>query len=149
MKKNPVIPLMLVFAMIISMGASPAMTLTPEESDATLKSKVVEVYYFHRNRRCGPCRTIENLTKKTMETYFTSEMENGKVVFHIVNVEREEQREIAQKFNVVSTALYLNVKEGANEDPTNMTAFAYRFVNNEDRFLTGLKEQIDKGLGKQ
>lgn len=37
-----------------------------------LEEKTVEVYYFHRNRRCGPCRTIENLTKKQWKPIFRS-----------------------------------------------------------------------------
>ncbi len=108
----------------------------------------VEVYYFHRNRRCGPCRAIENLAKKTMETYYTQEMQNGEVVFRIVNVEQQENREVAQKFRVVSTALYLNVKNGTEEKASNLTGFAYRHARNEEAFLNGLKEQIDVAIGK-
>lgn len=108
----------------------------------------VEVYYFHRNRRCGPCRTIENLARKTMDTYYIQEMQSGDVIFHIVNVEQDENREVAQKFSVVSTALFMNVKNETEENATNLTAFAYRHSRNEEAFMSGLKEQIDAALGK-
>ena len=117
-------------------------------TESSIKKAEVEVYYFHRNRRCGPCRTIENLAKKTMDTYYNQEMQNGDVIFHIVNVEQNENREVAQKFSVVSTALFMNIKNGTEENATNLTAFAYRHSRNEEAFMSGLKEQIDIALGK-
>ncbi|MFN2395053.1 MAG: nitrophenyl compound nitroreductase subunit ArsF family protein [Bacteroidales bacterium] len=117
-------------------------------TESSIKKAEVEVYYFHRNRRCGPCRTIENLTKKTMETYYNQEMENGEVIFRIVNVQQDENREIAQKFNAVSTALFVNVKNGSDSKATNLTGFAYRYSRNEEAFLSELKKQIDSALGK-
>ncbi len=114
----------------------------------SIKSAEVEVYYFHRNRRCGPCRTIEDLTKKTMETYYSQEMQNGEVIFHIVNVEQEENRQVARKFSVVSTALFMNVKNGTEEKATNLTGFAYRYARNEEAYLSELKKQIDAALGR-
>ncbi len=125
---------------------TPTYAASPDE--VQVSKKVVEVYYFHRNRRCGPCRTIENLTQKTMETYFNAEMESGAVVFHIVNVENDDQKAVAEKFKVVSTALFINIIEGTEENPSNLTSFAYRHARNEDAFLTGLKEHVEKGLGK-
>jgi len=116
--------------------------------ESSIKTTEVEVYYFHRNRRCGPCLTIENFAKKTMETYYVKEVQNGDVIFRIVNVEQEENREVAQKYSVVSTALFMNVKNGTEEKATNLTAFAYRNARNEEAFLNGLKEQIDIALGK-
>jgi thiol-disulfide isomerase/thioredoxin len=117
-------------------------------TESNIVKNEVEVYYFHRNRRCGPCRTIENLTKKTLETYYAQEMQNGEVVFRIVNVEQEENSEVAKKFNAVSTALYLNVRNGSEEKATNLTGFAYRYVRNEDAYLSELKKQIDSALGR-
>lgn len=117
-------------------------------TESSIVKNEVEVYYFHRNRRCGPCRTIENLTKKTMETYYNQEMQNGEVVFRIVNVEQAENREVAQKFSAISTALYLNVKNGPEEKATNLTGFAYRYVRNEEAYLSELKKQIDSALGR-
>lgn len=125
---------------------TPTYAASPDE--VQVSKKVVEVYYFHRNRRCGPCRTIENLTKKTMETYFTSEMESGEVIFHVVNVQNQAQQDVAEKFNVMSTALILNVINGNEESPANITSFAYRHARNEEGFLTGLKEQVEKRLEK-
>ena len=123
-------------------------TAEPSAIESSIKTAEVEVYYFHRNRRCGPCRTIENLTKKTMETYYSQEMQNGDVIFHIVNVEQDENREVAQKFSVVSTALFMNVKNGTDEKATNLTGFAYRYARNEEVYLSELKKQIDAALGR-
>jgi thiol-disulfide isomerase/thioredoxin len=123
-------------------------TAEASATEFSIKKAEVEVYYFHRNRRCGPCRTIENLTKKTMETYYTQEMQNGDVIFHIVNVEQDENREVAQKFSVVSTALFMNVKNGTEEKATNLTGFAYRYAGNEEAYLSELKKQIDAALGR-
>ncbi|TVQ13990.1 MAG: hypothetical protein EA361_08885 [Bacteroidetes bacterium] len=137
-----------VFIFLATLFTLETPTYAASPGDVQVSEKVVEVYYFHRNRRCGPCRTIENFTKKTMETYFTSEMESGEVVFHIVNVENDDQKSVAEKFSVVSTALFINIIEGKEENPSNLTSFAYRHARNEDAFLTGLKEHVDKGLGK-
>ncbi|TVQ93935.1 MAG: hypothetical protein EA393_01535 [Bacteroidetes bacterium] len=147
MKKALLLSVLIVFAGLMVFTGQQNSTLASVSSQFTYAENKVEVYYFHRNRRCGPCRLIENRTIQTMETYYKNEMESGEVSFFIINVEEEENKEIAQKFRALSTALIINAKNGAEEKTINLTSFAYRHIRNEEAFLTGLKEHIDKELG--
>ncbi len=147
MKKSVLLGMFVVAFLLLMVFPQSEVHARPS-AKAQVDKQTVEVYYFHRNRRCGPCRTIENLTKKTMETYFTSEMESGEVAFFIVNVEQEDGRPIAQKFNVMSTALFLNCINGEEEKATNLTSLAYRHVRNEEAFLSNLKQMIEEELGR-
>lgn len=81
-----------------------------------------------------------------METYFQEHMDDGKVNFYIVNVQQPDNSKIAQKFNVVSTAVFLNVISSTGENATNLTPFAYRNARNEQAFLSGLKEIVEENL---
>jgi len=135
---------LLLFFVFISMPADANVKQTPE--DEKISEKTVNIYFFHRNSRCGSCKTIENLTKKTVETYFEEELENRDVVLHIINVEQEENHEIAKKYNARATAIHITVKTHAGEESKNLTTFARSNARDEDAFMSGLKEHIEKGL---
>ncbi len=144
--KKPFITFLALCMLFLALPATENHVEASSQGAEEVDEKVVEVYYFHRNRRCGPCRRIENFTKKTMETFFQEEMETGTVVFHIMNVQQDENQEVAKKFNAVSTALHINTINGQEEESTNLTRFAYRNVRNEEGFLTGLKDHVTSAL---
>lgn len=49
----------------------------------------VVAYYFHGNFRCVNCRNIERFSKEAVEKYFKDELNSGRVVFEVINVEEK------------------------------------------------------------
>jgi len=107
-------------------------------ADTDLAKNKVEVIDFYGTHRCVTCKAIESSAKYTVDTYFADEQKKGLVVFKIVNVDEEENYDMAEKFEATGTALFLNVIKDGNETQIDLTDFA--FAKGKDQ------EQADFGV---
>jgi len=106
------------------------------------KGNSIEVIDFHSTNRCMTCKAIEANTKYTLDTYFANELKNGKIVFKIVNVDKPENEQFAEKFEATGTALFLNVIKSGKENHVDLTNFAFMKGNDQKAFSEQLKETI-------
>ncbi|MGF1584703.1 MAG: nitrophenyl compound nitroreductase subunit ArsF family protein [Bacteroidales bacterium] len=65
----------------------------------------VDVYYFHFTRRCVTCVSVQEATEKVLKEHYGKEIENGKIVFHEINLSDPGSKEIAQMLEVGGQAL--------------------------------------------
>jgi len=106
----------------------------------------IEVIDFHSTHRCMTCNAIEASTKYTLQTYFEEEIKAGKITFLVVNVDKEENEQIAENFEASGTALFLNVIKEGKEKHINLTEFAFLKGNKKEEFARELKLKIENEL---
>lgn len=106
----------------------------------------IEVLDFHSTHRCMTCNAIEANTKYTLNTYFSKELKDNKIIFLVINVDEKENEKIAEKFEASGTALILNVIKNEIETQINLTDFAFMNGNDQDAFSKELKSKIDVEL---
>lgn len=106
------------------------------------KGNSIEVIDFHSTNRCMTCKAIEANTKYTLETYFANELKSGKIVFKIVNVDKKENEQFAEKFEATGTALFLNVIKNGKENHVDLTNLAFMKGTDQKVFSDLLKEKI-------
>jgi maltose-binding protein MalE len=106
---------------------------TKQTSTATTDAKI-EVIQFHSEHRCMTCNKIETLTKETLKAY-------PNISFSLVNVDDKKNEKKAEQFEATGTALFLyNPKTGKKKD---LTDFAFMNAGNKEKFIEGLKKEID------
>jgi len=66
------------------------------------QAETVDVYYFHNTRRCATCKAVESVTKEALET-----MENEKVSFTELNLERPEGKKKAKELGISGQTLLI------------------------------------------
>lgn len=70
-------------------------------ADASREAKpVVVVTYFTTNVRCDSCRTIESLTRATVEEFFGAELAAGTVRFRTVNLDELANKHFAVDYDL-------------------------------------------------
>ena len=106
----------------------------------------IEVIDFHSTHRCITCNAIEMHTRYTLKKYFADEMKSGKITFQVINVDKEKNNKLAEKFETSGTSLFLNVIAKGKETKIDLTNFAFMKGREKDEFMTGLKEKIEKEL---
>jgi len=106
----------------------------------------IEVIDFHATHRCMTCNAIEANTKYTLQTYFKKEVEEGKITFRVINVDKKENEKIAESFEASGTALFLNVIKDGKETHINLTDFAFLKGNQKEEFAKELKLKIENEL---
>ncbi|MFT5164868.1 MAG: hypothetical protein ACI8P3_000091 [Saprospiraceae bacterium] len=112
-------------------------------ADTSTKIEVIDFYGTHR---CVTCEAIEANAKYTVETYFQEEVKSGKVTFKTVNVDKEKNYAIAERFEATGTALFINVVKDGKEQHIDLTNFAFAKGRNQEAFSTELKEKIKEQL---
>lgn len=110
------------------------------------KKNSIEVYDFHSTNRCITCQSIENNTQFTLETFFAEELKNKTISFQIVNVDKDENYALAEKFQATGTALFLNVIKDNKEQHIDLTNFAFKYGKKQEEFSKLLKDKIAKQL---
>jgi len=110
----------------------------------TPTNAILNVYFFHLTERCDACTAIEENTRKVLAKYFSEQLNNGKIVFRSINIEKRENKNIAEKYQVSYTSLLLIRADG---DVTDFTNSSMNYANmNPSKFEELLKAEIDKNL---
>ena len=114
----------------------------------TDKKNQIEVIDFYGTHRCVACKAIEANTKYTVDTYFENQKQQGLVSFKTVNVDDDKNYQMAEDYQAIGTALYLNVIKNGKETHINLTDFGFAKGENKAVFTKELKAKIDNELNK-
>ena len=107
----------------------------------------IEVYYFHITNRCPTCISIENNTKKALDTYFSKEIKNGTIKMIVLNVDDEKNKKISEKYAVYGSALFITKILNKKETIVDLTNFAFQNSRNRpEKFIEGLRDRIKENL---
>lgn len=117
---------------------------TAQTDNENNKEGYVEVLCFHSKQRCVTCRAIEDLTKSVVESDFADELKSGKLIFRVIDITTEENEEIADKYEVTWSSLFIVGHKGGNEQVENLTEFAFANARNSPEvFRHGIVEKIN------
>lgn len=106
--------------------------------------KIVKIYNFHLKNRCPSCIAIEKATQKTLSTYFQSKVDKGQIQFMTLNVEAEQNKAIAEKYQASGSSLFVTGTLNGKETTYDLTADGFKYAKNkEDKFISILKAKIE------
>lgn len=115
-----------------------------KKTEAVPEKDRVEVLYFHSKQRCATCIAIENNTKEVVEEQSADEVKNGTLVFRSIDISEKENREIAEKYEVTWSSLFVSKWEGGKEKYENLTEYAFANARTApETFREGLAEKIN------
>lgn len=107
----------------------------------------VEILYFHGKQRCLTCKAIEKYTKEVVNTDFADLAGKGKVRFKEVDISTPEGEQLAKKYRVSWSSLYVNQWKNGKEQRNDMTRFGFQYArNNTATFKDGLKQKVNQLL---
>ncbi len=121
-----------------------------ENTTASIKKEEIPkilIYNFHVTNRCASCIAIENATKKTLDTYFKSELDKGIIKFSILSVDDDANAKIAEKYQAFGSALFVTRVFKGKETTSDFTGDGFKYAKNkEEKFIEILKNQITEYL---
>lgn len=103
----------------------------------------VEVLYFHGKQRCVTCKAIEKYTKEVVYTDLAELVKNGKVRFKEIDISTPEGENLADKYRVSWSSLYVNGWKNGKEERNDMTRFGFQNARNKTDFF---KKEIKKKI---
>lgn len=107
----------------------------------------VEVLYFHGKQRCATCMAIEKNASEAVTKEFAEEIKRGDVVFRVIDITREENEEIAEKYEVTWSSLFVVGHKEGKENVENMTDFAFTNARQSpEEFKNGVVAKVREML---
>ena len=79
------------------------------------KNNYILTYYFHGNFRCVNCHNIEQYTKEAVEKYFQKELDTGKVVFKVIDVEIKGNEHFTNDYQLYTKSVILSLVKNGKE----------------------------------
>ena len=111
---------------------------------ATTSKAPVTVCYFHPTERCPIDQSIEENTRKLMQSDFAKNIKDGTVKLLVLNTDDKANAKMVARFSINAQALYLVKTEKGKEVKIDLTEFAFANArNNPDKFISGLKDKIN------
>ncbi|MBK1828923.1 nitrophenyl compound nitroreductase subunit ArsF family protein [Haloferula rosea] len=100
-----------------STGLATAATSPPATQPPPSTEPMVLVTYFTTDVRCTSCRTIEVLTRETLEQGFASELASGTLRFRTLNLDRPENKHFESDYDLAfKTVVVSRAQSGKSGD---------------------------------
>lgn len=102
----------------------------------------IQILYFHGDRRCATCIKVGEVSLNLYKTKYGS---NAVVVYKEVNIDKDENKGLAEKYQVAGSSLLIDV----NGEVKNITVDAFKYaIADPSKLETIITEIIEKGLKK-
>jgi len=136
------IHLFLGLAMIFAGQQVSAQSPKPAETHPRLT-----VYYFHTGERCPIDQSIEDHTRKLMQSEYAKDIKAGTIRFRVLNTEDKSNAGIIANFEINAQALYLVTYVNGKEVKNDLTEFAFSCAqNNPGKFVSRMKAEINSAI---
>lgn len=122
-------------------GAESGMNI--ENSAVPVSKDTVVVYYFHGNQRCMTCNKIEELTKQAVNSKYSAQIADGKVVMRSVNVESLENEHFIKDFELSTRSVVM--RKG---DKYEKFDAVWTLVREPAKFTEYIQNGLDKMLAE-
>jgi len=128
-------------------------TKTTSTTEAKANKKVegknrIEILDFYGTHRCKTCINIEKNTKYTLDLAFKDEVKNGTIVFKTINFDDDKNEDIVTEYMAYGTSLYFNVIKDGKEKHIDLSAFAFKWGNEQVEYSMQLEKKIKEELAK-
>ena len=133
---------MIILAMVAMQLPCNAQDSQAQTSNEEVKASQVGVYYFHFERRCNTCISVENNSKKAVEELYPEQVKSGEYFFQSVNLDEESGKTLGEKMGVGMQTLL--VVHGDNK--VDITGEGFMYVDNYERLKSEMKKAVEKSL---
>ena len=101
----------------------------------------VVAYYFHTTFRCPSCHKIEQYTEAALKDSFSSELESGRLVYEVVNVEDKGNEHFVKDYQLYTKSVVLSLVKDGKEIRFKNLERVWQLLGNKDGFYDYITEE--------
>jgi len=149
--------LLAALALAVLANASAGVSAGAEEKKAVTEAKAaagdeadgrqVVVYYFHGERRCKTCRTIEAFAEETVRGRFAKQLGSGALAWQAINFEQPGNEHFIEDFGLVSSSLVLVEMRDGKAARFEVLQKTWSLVRDKPAFEQYVEEAVRSFLG--
>jgi hypothetical protein len=136
-------PLTILMLFALALSFLPPALAAPAEEDG---ESTIVVYYFHGDKRCRTCRTIEAYTAEALESRFSEELESGSVEWRVVNYDEPANEHFLEDFGLYSSSVVIVEQEGNQVLRHEILPEVWSLVREKQSFLAYVNTAVKKHL---
>ena len=110
-------------------------------TESTITSQL-GVYYFHFERRCSTCISVEENSKKAVEELYPEQVKTGEYFFKAVNLDEASGKEIGDNMGIGMQTLVVVF----GDKKVDITGEGFMYVDNYERLKSEVKKAVDKAI---
>lgn len=106
----------------------------------------ITVYYFHTSYRCSNCVKIEKYSSEAVQSGFPKELKDGKIVWKVVNVEKEPNKHFIKDYQLYTKSLVIvKMKNGKQIEWKNLNKI-WELLYNKSKFIGYVQDEVKNYL---
>lgn len=110
-------------------------------------SHTVIAFYFHPTFRCPECLDIEALSREAIESGFDRAIENGDLIWIVLNMEEPGAEEFVEEFKLDTSTLVIADMHGGQQTRWKKLEKVWELLNDRDGFVKYVQEEVAAYLG--
>jgi len=132
-------------------GSAEGSPETSASAEAVTQSAqpVVVVTYFTTNVRCDSCRTIETLTRASVQEQFEDEVNAGHLRFEKVNLDEPQNKHFAEDYKLAFKTVVVSEESSGEVLRWKKRDEVWSLMNEPDAFKTYIAEPVREFLNSQ
>jgi hypothetical protein len=142
-------------ALLAVVAVTLVVVLRPREEQSSVTASAVQdepptgttyvAYYFHGDRRCDTCRSIEKQAEAAVRSGFPKEIAAGSLAWRAVNTDRPENAHFTEELGLTHSTLVLVEREGSETRRFTSLDRVWELVHDEgDSFQLYVQGEIAK-----
>jgi hypothetical protein len=129
-------------SLLLTAPANPPAAEAPAPSTPTTPERQVVAYYFHTTYRCDSCRKIEAFSHEAIATAFAGELESGKLVWRMVNIEEPGNEHFVQDYQLFTKSLIVVEEAQGRQQRWKNLAKVWELLPQKAKFLTYVQDEV-------
>ena len=130
---------------LLSACSNPVPATTPPHEPSGPPDRV-DIVYFQQGKPCHCIAVAGETIQATMFIYFQGDLSSGKLTFQMVDLDKEENADIAKKYNAAPFSLFINEVRGDSERIVAVPEIWLPTGGGRDNLEEFLKSKIEKSL---
>ena len=105
-------------------------------------------YYFYTSQSCKSCYRLEDWAETTIKNHFQQEIENGRLDWRTVNVDKAEHKHFVKEFNLYTKSVVIvEQKEGETVRWKNLEK-VWRLLRDQEKYADYVSNEIQAFMEK-
>ncbi len=109
----------------------------------------VIVYYFHGERRCVTCRTIESYIAESLKTYFADDLAAGTISWEPTDVDKPWNNHFIEEYNITTSTVVLAYMRDAERVRYKKLDRVWKLVQNKEAFFEYIHREVAAFLARR
>ena len=128
-------------------GIVPGTITSPAElrADSHTTERVV-IYQFHRRFRCEACYTLEKAINETLETHFSTQVANDKLVYKVIDLDAGGGKKFEKRYDFFYNTVIITVMRGDEDLKFKNIEEVWQLTEDKGKLIEYVKTELEEYL---